>query len=132
MKQVHHVMVLVPQHAGQEERGPLGAPRSAAPPGPTLAVDGDVPQPLRARSVPAVVAAATAAIAAAAAAATGAGTGTGQAAVGGRWRGGVVVPRGVGVVAQLVHPLNKLALLVEGILRQDKESSQVIPGLVFM
>lgn len=121
-------MVLVPQHAGQEERGPLGAPRSAAPPGPTLAVDGDVPQPLRARSVPAVVAAATAAIAAAAAAATG----TGQAAVGGRWRGGVVVPRGVGVVAQLVHPLNKLTLLVEGILRQDKESSQVIPGLVFM
>lgn len=91
VKQVHHVMVLVPQHAGQEERGPLGAPRSATPPGPTLAVDGDVPQPLGAWSVPAVVAVTAAAAAAA--------TAVGQAAVGGRWRGCVVVPRGVGIVA---------------------------------
>lgn len=114
VKQVHHVMVLVPQYAGQEERGPLGAPCSATPPGPTLAVDGDVPQPLGAWPVPAVVAVATAAAAAA--------TAVGHAAVGGRWRGCVVLPRGIGVVAQLVHPLNELTLLVKGILQkcQDK------------
>lgn len=91
----HHLVVLVAQHAGQEERGLVRAPGLEAPPRPALAVDGHVPLPLGAGAAPAA----------------------GGAPRRRRLLRGVVARR-VRVVAQLVDALDKLALLVEHLLEE--------------
>lgn len=89
LEQPHHLMVLVVQHTGQEERGLLCAARLEAPAGPALTVDGHVPQSLGAGLAP------------------------------GPWPAGHrrVQPGGVCVITQLVDPLHKLALGVVVLLR---------------
>lgn len=105
LEQPHHLMVLVVQHPGQEERGLLCAARLETPAGPALTVDGHVPQSLGAGLAP------------------------------GPWPAGHrrVQPGGVGVITQLVDPLHKLTLGVVVLLRgagQDTvvSGSAVGPG----
>lgn len=90
LEQPHHLVVLVVQHARQEERGLLRAARLEAAARPALAVHRHVPQSVRAGLAP-------------------------RPGPAGRRR--PVQPRGVRVVAQLVDSLHKLALGVVVLLR---------------
>lgn len=99
----HHLVVLVSQDSRQEKRRLVRAAGLEASPRPALAVNGNVPLTLGAGSP---------------LAASGAAASRRQ-----RLLGGVVAGR-VGVVAQLVDPLHKLALFVENFLGgEEKEES---------
>lgn len=91
VEQPDHLVVFAVQHSGQEERGFLRPARLKAPPGSSLAVDGEVPESLGAGSAPA-------------------------ARPAGR---GAVQPRGVRVVAQLVDALHELTLGVVALLGRN-------------
>lgn len=102
LEQPHHLVVLVVQHARQEERGLLRAARLEAAARPALAVHRHVPQSVRAGLAP-------------------------RPGPAGRRR--PVQPRGVRVVAQLVDSLHKLALGVVVLLRgAGRTARSAAPG----
>lgn len=96
LEQTHQLVVLVVQHAGQEQRGLLRATCLEAPARPALAVHGHVPQSL------------------------GAGLALGPRPAGRR----AVQPRGVGVIAQLVDPFHELTLGAVALLQGARRLGQ--------
>lgn len=92
VEQPDHLVVFVIQHSGQEERGFLCPAGLKAPPGSSLAVDGDVPESLSAGS-----------------------------ALAARPAGDAPVQAGrVRVVPQLVDPLHELTLRVVALLEREQ------------